>query len=348
MTDRIIDLRSDTVTLPTEKMRDVMRNAPVGDDVLGEDPTVRKLEAMAAERFGREKALFVTSGTMANQVTVMTLCRRGDQIIVHRNSHIYNLEVGGLASTCGVQPRAVHAPGGVFNLEELNREIHAPDIQRAPTTLICLENSFDLNRGLAVPREHIEEVCSLAGRGSVNTYMDGARVFNAAIALGTTVESLTKGVDVVATCLSKGLGCPVGSLIMGEAPFVDEARRMRQRVGGGWRQAGILAAAGVLALEEMVDRLAEDHERARVLAHGLISLGLGVDPEQVQTNIVHVDLSHLNLDATGLAGALAQSEVRIKPVGPMAFRMVTHKDILDEDIPVVIDRVKSCLEKSDV
>lgn len=345
--DRIIDLRSDTVTQPTEKMRDVMRDAAVGDDVLGEDPTVKKLEAMAAERFGKEKGLFVTSGTMANQVTVMTLCHRGDQIIVHNHSHIYNLEVGGLASTCSVQPRAVHAPAGYFDLDELNREIHAPDIQRAPTTLICLENSFDLNRGLAVPREHIEEVCALAANGSVSTYMDGARVFNAAISLDTTVDRLTKDVDVVATCLSKGLGCPVGSIILGDAPFIEEARRMRQRVGGGWRQAGILAAAGILALEEMIDRLAEDHEKARTLARGLIALGLGVDPGQVQTNIVHVDLSPLGLDAAGFAGALDQMGVKIKPVGPMEFRMVTHKDIHDEDIPVVIDRVKRCLGRFD-
>ncbi len=343
--DRIIDLRSDTVTVPTQKMRDVMRDAPVGDDVLGEDPTVERLEAMAAERFGKEKGLFVTSGTMANQVTVMTLCQRGDQIIVHNNSHIYNLEVGGLASTCGVQPRAIHAPSGYFNLEELNREIHSPDIQRAPTTLICLENSFDLNRGLAVPRDHILQICTLAGKASVNTYMDGARVFNAAIALGTTVEQLTKGVDVVATCLSKGLGCPVGSLVMGDAAFIDEARRMRQRLGGGWRQAGILAAAGILALEEMVDRLAEDHDKARVLAHGLIELGLGVDPAQVHTNIIYVDLSPVGFDSARFADALAQLGVKIKPVGPMEFRMVTHKDTHSEDIPMVMEKVKICLER---
>lgn len=343
--DRMVDLRSDTVTLPTEKMRDVMRDAPVGDDVLGEDPTVQKLEAMAAERFGKEKGLFVTSGTMANQVTVMTLCRRGDQIIVHNHSHIHNLEVGGLASTCGVQPRAIHAPGGVYNLEELDREIHFPDIQRAPTTLICLENSFDLNRGLAVPRDHIQEICALAKKRSVNTYMDGARVFNAAIALGMTVDQLTKGVDVVATCLSKGLGCPVGSLIMGDRAFIDEARRMRQRVGGGWRQAGILAAAGILALEEMVDRLAEDHEKARTLARGLIDLGFGVDPEQVQTNIIHVDLTPVGLDSVGFSNALAPMGVKIKPVGPREFRMVTHRDIHDEDIPIVLERVQTCLER---
>jgi len=343
--DRIIDLRSDTVTVPTEKMRDVMREAPGGDDVFGEDPTVQKLEAMAAERFGKEKGLFVTSGTMANQMTVMTLCRRGDQIIVHNNSHIYNLEVGGLADTCGVQPRAVHAPGGTYNLEELDREIHLPDIQRAPTTLICLENSFDLNRGLAVPREHIEEICTLAGKRSVNTYMDGARIFNAATALGTTVDQLTEGVDVVATCLSKGLGCPVGSLVMGDAAFIDEARRMRQRVGGGWRQAGILAAAGILALEEMVDRLAEDHDKARILAHGLIDLGFGVDSEQVQTNIIHVDLSPMGLDSASFSSAFTQLGVKIKPVGPGEFRMVTHKDIHYEDIPIVMEKVQICLER---
>ncbi len=241
----------------------------MGDDVLGEDPTVKKLEAMAAERFGKEKGLFVTSGTMANQVTVMTLCHRGDQIIVHNHSHIYNLEVGGLASTCSVQPRAVHAPGGYFDLDELIGR-STPDIQRAPTTLICLENSFDLNRGLAVPREHIEEVCP-GGRFGQHLHGRGpgiqCRHFS-----GHAVDRL-KGRGCGGDLPVKGARVPRGFLIMGDAPFIDEARRMRQRVGGGWRQAGILAAAGILALEEMIERLAEDHERPAPWPGGLLPWG---------------------------------------------------------------------------
>lgn len=341
--NRIIDLRSDTVTVPTQRMRRAMFDAPVGDDVLGEDPTVQRLEATAAEIFGKEAALFVVSGTMANQTAVMTLCSRGDQIVVHDRSHMYNLEVGGLASTCGVQSRAIRAPGGRYNLADLDREIHRADIQRAPTTLVCLENTFDLNRGLAVPAEHIREVCDLARKKSVRVYMDGARIFNAAIALKTKAARLVEDVDVVGTCLSKGLGCPVGSLLAGTREFVAEARRMRQRLGGGWRQAGVLAAAGIVGIEEMVERLAEDHEKAHLLAKGLKGLGLGVDMAQVQTNIVHVDLAPLGVSSETFCGRLSAHGVKAKPVGAMDMRMVTHKDIEPEDIDTTLKAVAECL-----
>ena len=345
--NQIIDLRSDTVTVPTQRMRQAMFDAPVGDDVLGEDPTVQRLEAMAAEIFGKEAALFVVSGTMANQTAVMTLCSRGDQMVVHDRSHIYNLEVGGLAATCGVQPRALHAPGGRYDLTELEREIHKADIQRAPTTLICLENTFDLNRGLTLPRDHIREVCELARKRAVRVYMDGARIFNAAIALGTTAARLVEGVDVVGTCLSKGLGCPVGSLLAGTKEFVAEARRMRQRLGGGWRQAGVIAAAGIVGLEEMVDRLAEDHEKARRLGSGLQGLGLGVDMEQVQTNIVHVTLNSIGISSEVFCSRLSDQGIRVKPVGPTEVRMVTHKDIAAEDIDRTLKTVKQCFATKD-
>jgi threonine aldolase len=256
---------------------------------------------------------------------------------------MYNLEVGGLASTCGVQPRALCAPGGRYDLCELEREIHPADIQRAPTTLLCLENTFDLNRGLAVPGDHIREVCDLALRKSVRVYLDGARIFNAAIALGTTVARLVQGADVAATCLSKGLGCPVGSLLVGTRDFIAEARRMRQRLGGGWRQAGVLAAAGIVGMEEMVDRLAEDHEKAGCLAQGLIDLGLGVDPEQVQTNIVHVDLEPMGIHAELFCGRLRALGVKAKPLGPMEVRMVTHKDVSPADIEAALRAVRRCL-----
>jgi len=341
----MIDLRSDTVTVPTDRMRDAMRDAIVGDDVLGEDPTVRQLEGMAAELFGKEAGLFLVSGTMANQVAVMTLCDYGDQIIVHRRSHIYNLEVSGLATTCGVQPRAIDVRGGRYDLAALEEEIHHATLQESPTTLICLENTFDLNRGLAIPPDHIRDVCDLAKRNGVRVYMDGARIFNAAVALGATAASLCEDVDAVATCLSKGLGCPIGSLLLGPSDFVCEARRMRQRIGGGWRQAGILAAAGIVALEEMVDRLAEDHLNARLLAEGLIKSGLGVDLKQVQTNIIHINLQSQGIDSTTFCGRLANLGVKVKPIGQQEVRVVTHKDFCRSDIGCVLEAVESSLKQ---
>jgi threonine aldolase len=338
-----IDLRSDTVTTPTDRMRDAMRNAVVGDDVLGEDPTVSQLEEMGAALFGKEAGLFLVSGTMANQVAVLSLCSYGDQIVVHRDSHIYNLEVGGLATTCGVQPRAIDAPRGRYDLTALRKELHPSDLQKAPTTLICLENTHDLNRGLAVPGDHIAEVCDLAKQHDISVYLDGARIFNAAIALGATVAALSEQVDAVAVCLSKGLGCPIGSLLMGPESLIRKARRMRQRIGGGWRQAGILAAAGIVALEEMVERLAKDHLNARSLAEGLIELGLDVDLEQVQTNIIHVSLEPHDLDAPAFCQQLADLGVKAKMIGPQEVRMVTHKDIEGPDIGRVLEAVNSCI-----
>lgn len=342
---KVIDLRSDTVTMPTERMRDAMRNAAVGDDVLGEDPTVQQLETMAANLFGKEAGLFVVSGTMANQVAVMTLCSRGDQIVVHDRSHIYNLEVGGLAGSCGVQARAIPAPNGQFDLGRLEEEIHHPELQKAPTTLICLENTFDLNRGLVVTPEHVKEVAKVAKRHGIKTFLDGARIFNAAVALDLPVSLLCANVDVVATCLSKGLGCPVGSLLMGKSEFISEARRMRQRLGGGWRQAGFLAAAGIVALEEMIERLKEDHINARHLAEGLVELGLDVDLGQVQTNIVHVGLEPIAMDSSTFCNDLSKLGVKAKPIGPRAVRMMTHKDVLSSDIDVVLGSVRTCIER---
>ena len=342
---KVIDLRSDTVTTPTEQMRDAMRNAVVGDDVLGEDPTVRRLEELGAALLCKEEGLFLVSGTMANQVAVMTLCQRGDQIIVHNRSHIYNLEVGGLATTCGVQPRALSAPDGRYDLGELEREIHFTDLQKAPTALICLENTFDLNRGLVVPPEHVNEVIAVARRKGVRVFLDGARLFNAAVALEKTVAQLSEGVDAVAVCLSKGLACPVGSLLLGPGDFIAEARRMRQRMGGGWRQAGILAAAGIVALDEMIDRLSEDHENAHLLAEGLIELGLEVDLAQVQTNIIHIDLNPMGVDSATFCGHLARLGLKTKPIDSKEVRMVTHKDFVASDIGIVLKAVRCCLEK---
>lgn len=341
--NRLIDLRSDTVTVPTARMRDAMRDSIVGDDVLGEDVTVQRLEAMAADMFRMEAALFLVSGTMANQVAVGTLCNHGDQIIVHRRSHIYNLEVAGLSTLCGVQPRAIDVSDGWYDLDQLDREVHDSGLQTAPTTLICLENSFDLNRGLAVPADCISNVSEYARQKGMNVYLDGARIFNAAIALGVSVASICDSVDMVAFCLSKGLGCPIGSLLLGSQANIQKARRLRQRLGGGWRQAGILAAAGIVALNEMVDRLLEDHIHAKLLAEGLVALGFHIDLEHVHTNIIHVELSNHDIEAVDFCSRLAQQGVRAKTIGRYEVRMVTHKDIQRVDIEAVLEAAENSL-----
>lgn len=337
---KYIDLRSDTVTVPTDRMRKAMHDAIVGDSVLGDDPTVLKLEEIAVNLFNKEAALFLASGTMANQVAVLSLCHLGDQIIVHENSHMNNLEVAGLSSTCGVQVRAIPAPSGRFDLDRLQHEIHLPDIQRAPTTLICLENTFDLNQGLAVHPEHYAEIRKIADKNNIHIYLDGARVFNAAIALNKSVAEMCESVDAVGVCLTKGLGCPVGSLLMGSREFVNRAIRMRQRLGGGWRQAGVLAAAGIVGLEEMVDRISDDHKNANILAESLIQLGLKINLEQVQTNIINVELP---MPASKFCDSLQAMGVKVKNIGANRIRIVTHKDFSQSEIEQVVSRIETCL-----
>ena len=336
---RIIDLRSDTVTTPTQEMRKAMMKAIVGDNVLKEDPTVNELERIAAEKFKKEAALFVVSGTMANIVAISSLCSHGDQAVVHDHSHIYNLEVGAISSICGVQPRAIPAPNGLFDLNQLEGEIYKSDIQKAPTTLICLENTFDLNQGLAISPQQIKAVVQVAQRHGVLIYLDGARIFNASIALNIDVDELCKDVDALAFCLSKGLGCPVGSILLGKADFISKARRECQRLGGGWRQAGILAAAGIIGINEMVNRLVEDHTNARHLANGLFDMGLGIDLDQVQTNIVNISLTPLEFKARDFTSLLLKNNIKVKEIGSERIRMVTHKDISQSDIRFVLDTI---------
>ena len=339
----LVDLRSDTVTTPTQNMRNAMRDAVVGDDVIGDDPTVIRLEKRAAELFGKEAALFTGSGTMSNQIAVLCLCRRGDQAILHDRSHMYNLEVAGLANICQVQPRTIHAPTGYYDLAELEGQMRTAQIQSAPTTLVCLENSFNLNRGLAIPKAHTDEVADFAHARKHRVYLDGARIFNSAIALKTTVAALSEKVDAVAVCLSKALACPIGSMLCGPRDFIAEARRMRQMLGGGWRQAGIVAAAGLVAFDEMIERLAGDHENAQTLAKGLQSLGFGIDMGQVQTNVISIGLESLGLLAEDFCQALDREGVKAKPVGKAEVRMITHKDLAAAMIPQVLEAVKKAL-----
>ncbi len=331
---KTIDLRSDTVTLPTPAMREAMYRAEVGDDVLGEDPTINRLEEMAAERMGKEAALFVASGTMANLVCLLTHCGRGDEFIVGHMAHTFLYEAGGSAALGGLHPHTVpNQPDGTLDLGDVETAIRGHNVHFPRTRLICLENTHNRCGGAALSVEYTNALCELAHSRHIAVHLDGARIFNAAIALEVDVKELTRNVDSVSFCLSKGLSCPVGSLVCGSTDFIAEARRNRKMVGGGMRQAGIIAAAGVVALEEMIDRLAEDHVNARRLADGLAEIaGLSVDPERAQTNIVYFDLLDDGLQPEQFLAGLREGGVKVSSTGPRRFRAVTHYGIEAEDI----------------
>lgn len=333
---KVLDLRSDTVTHPTDAMRDAMRNAEVGDDVIGDDYTVKKLEQMGAKLFGKEDCLFTVSGTMSNQVAVLSMTGKAEQIVVHDNSHMYNLERAGLAQICGVQPRPISTENGKYDLDELEANILFDAMQVAPTSLVCLENTFDLNKGIVLDKDYIDDVCRIAHAHNVPVYMDGARILNAAIALNIEPDKLLENVDAVSLCLSKGLACPIGSLLAGSKEMIFKARRMRQMLGGGWRQAGIIAAAGIVALENW-KVLEEDHKKAKLLAKQLKNKGLGIDMEQVQTNIINIDLSPIKMTATDFCQALNEYGILAKVIGNHHVRMICHKDIEYDDIENVAE-----------
>lgn len=323
---RPIDLRSDTVTLPTPEMFRAMVSAELGDDVYGEDPTVRRLEELAAVRVGKEAALFVPTGTMGNQVAVMTHARRGEEVIVDVGSHIYDAEAGGLAVLAGVQARPLSSLLGRLDPADVEAAIRPDDVHFPRTGLLCLENPHNGAGGTVTPAEGVRQLADVARRHGIPVHLDGARLFNAAVALGVPAAELAAPVDSVMLCLSKGLCAPVGSLLAGSAAFVAEARRNRKLMGGGMRQAGVLAAAGIVALESMVDRLADDHANARALADGLAVLpGLCVELEAVQTNMVYAGTEPGAADA--VVAALAAVGVMINAVGPSRVRFVTHKDV---------------------
>lgn len=337
----MIDLRSDTVTLPTAEMRQAMALAEVGDDVYGEDPTVRRLEARAAELLGTEAALFVPSGTMGNQIAIACHTRPGQEVIVEAESHIYNVELATMARFSGVQPRVLVGERGIFTVPEVASAIRPDIYYLAPTGLICLENSHNGAGGRVWPLAGAREILALAHSRGIPVHLDGARIFNAAVATGIPACELAAGFDSVMFCLSKGLGCPVGSLLGGPRAFIAAARRTRKALGGGMRQAGILAAAGLYALDHHVDRLAEDHAHARLLATGLSEIeGLSVWPPE--TNIVIFEIER-GPDAVALCRGLAARGVLASPAGagtsPHCVRMVTHLGISRLDIERTLDLV---------
>lgn len=340
MNGKIIDLRSDTVTLPLPEMREAIAGAALGDDILGEDPTVHELEERAAAMLGMEAGLLVISGTMANQVAVMTLTERGQEVIVGQDSHIYNLETAGLSTLSQVQVRPLEVIDGTFDPERVERLIQAADVsdvQRAETGLICLENTYNLNEGQVITPENTAQIREVANQYGIPVYLDGARLFNASVALGVEPAELCKDVDAVQICLTKGLGCPLGSILAGSKPFIAKARKIRQRLGGGMRQAGIVAAPGIFALEHMIQRLEDDHRHALKLARAVSAIdGLAVDPDDVQTNIVSPTIVKQGWDTDRLLEKLQEQGIKVKKIGRRTFRMVTHVHISGEDIDRVI------------
>ena len=338
--EKTIDLRSDTVTKPTPEMREAMKSAAVGDDILRDDPTVIELEEIAAEIFGKEASLFTVSGTMSNEIAVMVYTRPGDEIVVFSDSHIYNLETGGLSAISGAQPRPVKSENGVYDPELLKQAIMPKGIQRAKTRLICLENSFHLDRGLAISREDYQDTINIAKENSIPLFMDGARIFNSAVALKVDVRKLVDFCDSIDVCLSKGLAAPIGSMLMGSKDFIEEARRVKQRLGGGMRQAGVIAAPGIIGLTKMVKRLHEDHENAEKMRLGLEGLRIKVDRGGILTNIINLDLSPIGWKSSSLAEKLNQFNIRAKVCSKTTMRMVTHNDIKPEDIDFVLGKIE--------
>jgi threonine aldolase len=335
----VIDLRSDTVTLPTPAMRQAMFEAELGDDVMGEDPTVTRLQRMAAERMGKEAALFVPSGTMANLVSLLSHCGRGEEAIIGDRAHIFLFEAGGSAAVGGIHPRTVpNRPDGTMDLADLEAAIRQPENSHYPhTRLLCLENTHNRCSGAVLEPEYVAEVRALADRYGLAIHLDGARIFNAAAALGIEPARLAADVDSVSFCLSKGLSAPVGSLVCGGADFVRRAHRNRKLLGGGMRQAGVLAAAGIVAMETMVDRLPEDHANARRLAEGLSCLsGITLNAGLVRTNIVIFELSPGALGPAEFVARLSLRGIKVGVIGGRKLRAVTHYGIDADDIETTL------------
>ena len=340
----VIDLRSDTVTQPTDEMRRAMAVAEVGDDVLGEDPTVNRLEQMAAELLGKEAALFTASGTMSNLVATLSHCGRGSEVIMGSQAHMFWNEAGGTAALAGVQTRLIHndSSGGLDPADVAAAIRPSGNIHYPTTALVCLENTHNrCNGGVLTPAD-TRAVAEVAHANGAAVHLDGARIFNASVALKVSARELARDVDDVSFCLSKGLSAPVGSLICGSREFMDRARKWRKMVGGGMRQAGVLAAAGMVALETMIDRLADDNAHARRLASGLAQISkLSIDPQDFQTNIVFVGVDPSLGPMQEYVASLSQQGVKVSYPGGRLFRMVTHRHISADDVDTAIQVVAS-------
>lgn len=341
-----IDLRSDTVTLPTKEMLEAIRHAKLGDDVYGEDPTVNELQELAAEKMGKEAALLVPSGTQANLTSLMSNCNRGEQVILESESHIYWYEVGGISAIAGLFPWPIQTSTGAFNIDKLRLTIRPKNIHYPKSTLICIENTHNRHGGTIITPGQIEAINEVAKKHSIKLYMDGARIFNAAVALELDPKDFTKHVDNLMFCLSKGLSCPVGSLIVGEYDFIVKARKIRKLLGGGMRQAGIIAAPGIIALEKMTARLKTDHENAKLLAELLSKIkGIQVDSKKIQTNILTFNLTPPAIDDNYFIRELKENGVLALTQGKNKVRLVTHRGIGKEDIEKTAAVIEKILTK---
>lgn len=339
---KYIDLRSDTVTQPTEEMRQAMFSAEVGDDVYGDDPTINKLEDMAAELLGKEAALFVVSGTMGNQLAIMSHTKMGDEIIVGANSHIVQSEVGAAARLSGVSYALVDNPDTRIHKEDILRKIRTEDVHHPDTGLLCLENA--LANGTVVSLEEMKELYETAHEHNIPVHLDGARLFNAATFLNVPAREIVKYTNSVTFCLSKGLSSPVGSVLCGSKKFIDRARRMRKLLGGGMRQAGVLAACGIISLEKMVDRLQEDHDNAKYLAAKLNEIdGFSVDMDKVQINMVFCKVDRGDFDFKNFANKLLKKGIKTNVGNNNTIRFVTNKDISRENINYLIQHIKEII-----
>jgi threonine aldolase len=337
------DFRSDTVTRPTDKMRKAMAEARVGDDVLGDDPTVLELEALAAGMMGKDAALFCPSGTMANSIAVKMWTNTLEEVIVEERSHIYNLESTHMTFISGVTPRPVRSARGIMDPGDILANIRKPNVHTPRTSLVCLENTHNIWGGSVVPLENFEAVRKISDDHGLRVHLDGARIFNASQASGVPVKEYARCVDSLMFCLSKGLSAPAGSMLVADRERIEFGRRLRKVLGGGMRQVGVLAAPGLIALTEMVDRLKEDHARAKTLARGIAGLpGITLDPETVETDIIIFDFRHPELTIAEMLGKLRERGILALAVGG-GIRMVTHKDVGDEDVDRAVKAFRDIL-----
>lgn len=337
----MIDLRSDTVTVPDEGMRRAMYEAEVGDDVFGEDPTVNRLERHVASMLGKDAGLFVPSGHMGNQVAIASQTTRGEEAIVADNSHIFNYESGTASVFSGIQLAPLPTSGGLLTADSVRLAKRTGYDWEAKTKLVCLENTVNRAGGIVYTAEQMATIVSVAKEIELLTHLDGARIWNACIALGQNPEALASGFDTVTVCLSKGLGAPVGSVLAGSEKTIRRARRFRKMMGGGMRQAGVLAGAGLYALENNFDKLQDDHRRARMLAEGLANGGFTIDLDSVQSNIVMFDVPEQS--ALEFVSAMHSEGVALIPFGPRTVRATLHWQISDDDIGVAISAMTNTL-----
>ena len=337
---KIVDLRSDTITKPTNEMLEAMQDAIVGDDVYGEDPTVNQLELLSAEKMGKEEAMFVASGTMGNLCALMSHTHPGEEFILEADAHIYYYEVAGFATIAGLSPRLVPGENGIMSIEKIKTVLRHENIHFPPTTLLCIENSHNRGGGTVYPVQLMDEIAEFAHGQGLKVHVDGARIFNAAIVLGVEVKELVKKADSVMFCLSKGLSAPVGSVLVGNHSFIERARKVRKMLGGGMRQAGVLAAAGIVAIKNMVNRLSEDHANAREIAEGLSRIpGININLNTVQTNIVNVNFSKLGINTSEAVQKLAKKGIKVNGRPPYSIRMVTNRHVHSIDVDCIIRSV---------